>query len=393
MGFRDWDDRRVGDVVLAVGVGALQLFGTYMAARSQPDHRAFDALAVLLLGSGSLALIARRRAPVAVFVFGIVTTFGYVLLDYPAGPIWGTLIVALYTVMTTGHRVVGYAGAVLGFTSLWWEPPLVDRPVATVGEGFAFAAWFLILLGGCEIIRVRRAYAEERRHREEEADRAQRTEQRLAIARDLHDVLAHNISLMNVQASTALHLLDTHPEQARPALEAVKHASSEALTELRGVLEALRHPDSRAPAPTLARVEELTAQAAAAGLEIETAVEGEPRPLPAGVELAAYRICQEAVTNVIRHASARSARLTVAYGADALTVEIVDDGRGGNGSAGGGNGLPGMRERTAAIGGSLEAGPRPEGGFRVRAKLPLPRADRSVESPGRGRPSSPLRSR
>jgi signal transduction histidine kinase len=371
MGVREWDDRRIGDVVLAVGVGALQLFGTYMASQSQPGHRAFDGFAVLLLGSGSLALIARRRAPVAVFVFGIVTTFAYVLLDYAAGPIWGTLIVALYTVMTTGHRVVGYAGALLGFTSLWWEPPLVDRPVASVGEGFAFGAWFLVLLGGCEIIRVRRAYAAERRRREADAERAQRSEQRIAIARDLHDVLAHNISLMNVQASTALHLLDTHPEQARPALEAVKHASSEALTELRGVLEALRHPDSRAPAPTLARVEELATQAAAAGLEIETTVQGEPRPLPAGVELAAYRICQEAVTNVIRHAGARNAQLTVAYGDDELSVEIVDDGRGSEGSSGGGNGLPGMRERTAAVGGSLEAGPRPEGGFRVAARLPL----------------------
>jgi signal transduction histidine kinase len=392
MSFRDWDDTRIGDVVLAVGLGALQLFGTYMASQSQPDHRSFDILAVLLLGSGALALIARRRAPVAVFVFGIVTTFAYVLLDYAGGPIWGTLIVGLYTVMTTGHRVVGYAGAVFGFTSLWWEPPLVDRPVASVGEGVAFGAWFLVLIGGCEIIRVRRAFTEERRRREEDAESARSSEQRLAIARDLHDVLAHNISLMNVQASTALHLLDTHPEQARPALEAIKHASSEALTELRGVLEALRHPDSRAPAPTLARVGDLAAQAAAAGLDIQTSIEGEPRPLPAGVELAAYRICQEAVTNVIRHAGARSAQLTVSYGEEELTVEIVDDGRGKNGSSGGGNGLPGMRERTAAVGGALEAGPRPEGGFRVHARLPLPRADRALESSDRGGPSSPLRS-
>ena len=110
------------------------------------------------------------------------------------------------------------------------------------------------------------------------------------------------------------------------------------------------------------------------------------------MELAAYRICQEAVTNVIRHAGARSAQLTVAYGEEELTVEIVDDGRGKNGSSGGGNGLPGMRERTAAVGGSFEAGPRPGGGFRVHARLPLPRADRALESSDRGGPSSPLRS-
>jgi signal transduction histidine kinase len=368
---REWDDTRVADVLLAVGLGALQLFGTYMAARNQLDHRAFDWLAALLLGAGALALIVRRRAPVAVFAFGILTTFAYVLLDYAAGPIWGTLIVGFYTVMTTGHRVVGYAGAVLGFTSLWWEPPLVDRPVASVAEGFAFGAWFLVLIVGCEIVRVRRAYADERRRREADAESARRSEQRLEIARDLHDVLAHNISLINVQASTALHLLDSQPERARPALEAVKHASGEALRELRGVLEALRHPESRAPAPSLARVDDLTAQAAAAGLSIETVLQGEPRALPAGVELAAYRICQEAVTNVIRHAGASRARLTLGYGAQELTVELVDDGRGSNGSSGGGNGLPGMRERTASVGGSLEAGPRAEGGFRVLARLPL----------------------
>jgi signal transduction histidine kinase len=294
-----------------------------------------------------------------------------VLLDYPGGPIWGTLIVGFYTVMTTGHRVVGYIGLAIGLTSMWWESALLDRPSPTLGEGLAFAAWTLVLLASTEVIRVRRAYAEERRRREEDAESARSSEQRLEIARDLHDVLAHNISLMNVQASTALHLLDTHPEQARPALEAIKHASGEALTELRGVLEALRHPDSRAPAPTLARVGDLTAQAAAAGLEIETAIEGEPRTLPAGVELAAYRICQEAVTNVIRHAGAHRARLTLAYGERELTVEVVDDGRGVNGSSGGGNGLPGMRERTAAVGGSLETGPLPDGGFRVHARLPL----------------------
>jgi signal transduction histidine kinase len=367
----DWDDRRIGDAALAVGIGAAQLFGTALAAQNQPDSRSFDVLAVLLLAAGALALVARRSHPVAVLAVAMVTTFAYVLLDYPGGPIWGTLIVAFYTVMTTGHRRIGYVAVAVGFTSIWWEPVLVDRPVPSVGEGLAFAAWMLVLVAVTEIVRVRRAYQSERERREQEAEQARRGEQRLAIARDLHDVLAHNISLMNVQASTALHLLDTHPEQARPALEAIKQASAETLSELRGVLDALRHPDSRGPAPTLARVEDLRLQAAAAGLDIETVVEGTPRPLPAGVELAAFRICQEAVTNVIRHAGARHASLTLTYCARELTVEVIDDGRGRNGSAGGGNGLPGMRERTATVGGSLEAGPRPGGGFRVRARLPL----------------------
>jgi signal transduction histidine kinase len=200
--------------------------------------------------------------------------------------------------------------------------------------------------------------------------------ERARIARELHDVLAHSISLINVQASSALHLLDSKPEHARPALEAIKRASGEALTEVRGVLETLRRPDdgttTKAPAPTLARIDDLTAEAQAAGLDIETVVEGSPRSLPATVELAAYRICQEAVTNVIRHAGPASARLKLDYREHELVVEVSDDGRGANGTSGGGNGLPGMQERATALGGSLQAGPHPDGGFRVRARLPVP---------------------
>ena len=248
----NWDDRRVMDAVLAVGLGVLQLFGTLLAAQNQPDARQLDVFAVLLLGGGALALIARRRYPVAVFAAAFVTTFIYQLLDYPGGPIWGTLIVAFVTVQTTGHRLVGYVGILAGYTSIWWLP----GPLPSVGEALAFAAWMLVLIAATEVWRVRRAYVAE-------AEQARRSEQRLEIARDLHDVLAHSISLINVQASTALHLLDQKPEQARPALEAIKRASGDALTEVRGVLETLRRPEdgtaTKAPAPTLARVDDLAA--------------------------------------------------------------------------------------------------------------------------------------
>jgi signal transduction histidine kinase len=365
----NWADRRVMDVVLAVGIGALQLFGTALAAQNQPDARQLDALAVLLLGGGALALVARRRYPDLVFAVAFGTTFLYELLGFPGGPIWGTLIVAYVTVQTSGHRLVGYAGIMLGYTSIWWLPALGDESLPSVGEAVAFAAWMLVLIAATEVWRVRRAYIAE-------AEQARRSEQRLAIARELHDVLAHSISLINVQASSALHLLDSRPEHARPALEAIKRASGEALTEVRGVLETLRRPDdgttTKAPAPTLARIDDLTAEAQAAGLDIETVVEGSPRSLPATVELAAYRICQEAVTNVIRHAGPASARLKLDYREHELVVEVSDDGRGANGTSGGGNGLPGMQERATALGGSLQAGPHPDGGFRVRARLPVP---------------------
>jgi signal transduction histidine kinase len=212
----------------------------------------------------------------------------------------------------------------------------------------------------------------------------------MRIARELHDVLAHNISLINVQAGVALHLMDEQPGQSRSALAAIKQASNDALGELRSVLDILRQGDEaepRSPASGLAQLDSLVAGAAATGLEVRTRVEGAPRPLSAGTDLAAFRIVQESLTNVTLHAGpAANATVRIGYGADELVVEVTDDGNGG-GSASGrqaagsdrqdrrsvrpGRGLVGMRERVAALGGELTAGPRPGGGFRVLARLPL----------------------
>jgi signal transduction histidine kinase len=215
----------------------------------------------------------------------------------------------------------------------------------------------------------------------------------MRIARELHDVLAHNISLINVQAGVALHLMDEQPGQSRSALVAIKQASNDALGELRSVLDILRQGDEaapRSPASGLADLDGLVAGAGATGLEVRTRVEGTPRPLPAGTDLAAYRIVQESLTNVTRHAGPATATVRIAYGRDALTVQVDDDGKGLE-SAGGrpgsdsdrsnrrpdrsGNGIRGMRERVAALGGDLTAGSRPGGGFRVLAHLPLDDAD------------------
>jgi signal transduction histidine kinase len=213
-------------------------------------------------------------------------------------------------------------------------------------------------------------------------------------------VLAHNISLINVQSGVALHLIDERPEQARTALVAIKQASKDALREVRATLGALRGVDEeppRSPTPSLARLDELTARVAGAGLEVRTRVAGEPRQLPAGVDVAAYRIVQEALTNVARHAGPATATIQVTYGERDLTVQVDDDGRGvpaaaaagagggtsgggtgrgtsssgGTGGGGGGTGILGMRERATALGGELQAGPRPGRGFRVLARLPL----------------------
>lgn len=203
------------------------------------------------------------------------------------------------------------------------------------------------------------------------------------MARELHDILAHSISLIHVQAGVALELIDDRPEQARAALVTIKAASKEALGEVRQVLGTLRGPGDvapRRPAPGLTRLTELTEQAAHAGLTVTVRTVGEAREVPAGVGLAAFRVVQEALTNVIRHSAARRAEVLLDWtGPHTLTVRVDDPGPAAapeaGEPAGGGNGLAGMRERAAALGGTLTAGPR-EGGFRVQAFLPT-RTDRS----------------
>lgn len=202
----------------------------------------------------------------------------------------------------------------------------------------------------------------------------------MRIARELHDVLAHNISMINVQAGVAGHLIDRQPEQAREALVTIKEASREALRELRGTLGLLRGVDDeapRAPAPGLARLGELIERHHSAGLAVRVVTTGEVRPLAPGADLAAYRIVQESLTNVVRHASADTATVTMAYGPRDVVITVDDDGISPPAASGpAGNGLTGMRERATAAGGDLSAGPRPDGvrGFRVRASLPIEEA-------------------
>jgi signal transduction histidine kinase len=202
------------------------------------------------------------------------------------------------------------------------------------------------------------------------------SEERLRIARELHDALGHHLSLINVHAGVALHLNQALPAQARSSLAAIKQASNQALGELRSVLDVLRQQHQqapRSPTATLARLDALVAQVGAAGLEVRTQTQGEVRVLPDDVDAAAFRIVQEALTNVIRHAGPATATVRVAYGEHDLTVEINDDGHRlpVDDGAGTGKGLLGMRERVAAMGGALQAGPQPRRGFRVRARLPL----------------------
>jgi signal transduction histidine kinase len=368
--------RRAGG--LGIVVAAIQVGITYLASRHQPDAQSLDALAYVLLAGSGLALVARNRHPQAVLgvVAGAIVV--YHALNYANGPIFLSLVIALFGAVMGGHRRAAWITAGAAFAGYFLLAALVgrqDEPI--LGAAVGIGAWLLLILVLAEFVRTRRNQAVEAFHTRVEEERRRASEERLRVARELHDVLAHNISLINVQAGVALHLMDEQPEQARSALTAIKQASKDALGELRSVLGVLRQPDDAAPldpAPTLARLDALIDQARAAGLDVQVDVEGEPRPLPSPVDLAAFRIVQEALTNVTKHAGAAAA-VHLRYDDDQLVVAVDDDGPRAGAPAppahGTGSGLAGMRERAAALGGDLVAGPRAGGGFHVLATLPL----------------------
>jgi signal transduction histidine kinase len=395
----DHDTRLVTpfDVLLAVVVGIAQVGFTYLASHHQEAPRGFDGWAVLLLGVSSLALVVRRRYPVAVLAVAFAATFLYAVLGYAHGPVFFSLIVAYVTAVLTGHRQVAWASLVIGYVAFLWGEALGPRAAPSLGAVVGLAAWLFVMAAATElIIARRRQMLDEQRARAAEAQQL-RTEERLRIAREVHDVVAHNISLINVQAGVALHLMEEQPDRVAPALAAIKQASRETLDELRSVVDALRGVDEhapRAPTPGIADVDRLVERTTAAGLPVRLEETGARRALPAGVDLAAYRIVQEALTNATRHAQASSVTVQLRHGEHDLTIQVDDDGRalanrqfwheldeqfgapaqqprhGGNGR-GSGSGITGMRERATALGGTFTAGPKPGGGFRVQATLPL----------------------
>ncbi|MEW2134957.1 sensor histidine kinase [Streptomyces sp. NPDC005435] len=354
------------------------LAGSAFAAHAQPHREAPDLAGRVLLVAASVALLWRRRHPVAVAFATSVLTLAYLAAGYPYGPVFLTVAVGCFSAVVAGHRRAAWAALGLLWAghlliALWlyrFLPPAGDSG-PSAGQEIVAATWVAAVVAVAELARVRREqWARERADRARAAQR-RADEERLRIARELHDVLAHSISVINVQAGMGLALLDQDPEQARTALTTIRAASKEALGEMRQVLDTLRAPGAapRAPAPGLDRLPELVEQAAAAGLTVE--VRGEPPSLPPGADLAAFRILQEALTNVVRHSGSRHARVRFEQGADGLRLTVDDDGPATGADAGGtGNGLAGMRERAAALGGTIEAGPRADGGFRVLAVLP-----------------------
>ncbi|HKE69603.1 MAG TPA: sensor histidine kinase [Nocardioidaceae bacterium] len=362
----------VGPLVLT----AFTVVGTFGAAHGATGRRGLDVLAIALAIAVPLSLLGLRRHPVAVVWFVALGTLGYLLRNYPYGPIMISLVVAVVAAVMLGHRWAAWLalGTVyVGHLALRGE--FRDEPWSW-GAAAGFGAWALVVLIGAEFARVRRERVVAGRQARAETARRQANEERLRIARELHDVVAHHISLINVQAGVALHLVDRKPEQVETALAAIKDASKEALSELRSLVGVLRDEADtapRSPTTTLATLDELVERTGHAGLTLHKSTSGDVRTLPTAVELAAVRIVQEAITNIVRHADAREAELRLDYGADMLTVQVEDDGSGGGriDAIDEGSGLRGMRERATSLGGTLTIEAAPAGGLRVTARLPL----------------------
>jgi signal transduction histidine kinase len=383
-------------LVVDACVVALLLVVAVAGSRQATDWqgaRPLDALGYTLIAVAVGALLARRRWPEAVMAVSTGACVLWLAVGYARGPIMLAPAVALYTLAARRPVRRSLAAAMLGVAALMAGhiPELLggatddlptDLPTLLAwASGWTVVPWAV----GAG---VRQARAERERDRAETARRIA-YEERLRVAREVHDVVGHGLAVINMQAGVALHVLgkrqEQAPEQTRAALEAIRTASKDALEDLRGTLAVFRQADQppggdqdhpRQPAPGLDQLEVLVTEMRRGGLPVSFEVSGTGDGVPGPVELAAYRIVQESLTNVLRHAGPAAARVRVVRAPAAVEVEVTDDGRGRAAAGAGrrpaepGHGITGMRERAAAVGGSLDAGPLPAGGWRVHASLP-----------------------
>lgn len=368
------------DVALAVAFTAAALAITSAIGNDERQQERLDALAIALIVVAGASLAWRRIAPEVAVVVSTLSLSTYAFLDYQGGPVYLTPLIVIYTLASVEGRRRSVPYAVGSAVAL-----LLAAAPHTLGNGtllphLLYLSWAVgaVLLG--DAVHNRRTYLlslEERaRYLEETRDEEARrrvAEERLRIARDLHDVVAHSLASINIQSGAGLHVIDRHPDQASDALLAIKQASKQALDELRTTLDMLRDDGEapRSPTPGLGDLAMLTAGAERAGVPVEISVTGAVRRLPPALDLTAYRIIQESLTNVMRHAGPAKACISVEYTPEAIDIEVVDDGVGPSGTNGtAGHGMRGMRERATVVGGRIEAGRGVNGGFKVSAHLP-----------------------
>jgi signal transduction histidine kinase len=360
-------------VVSTLFVTLFVLGATTGASRWQPDVHRLDVFGYLWLLAAALPLMVRRRFPLTVFLVVAALTWAYYWISgYPGGPAVFLPTIALFTLtQRQGPVRAGIAGGSLmlvGFVVY----------LATGGEIFLdaraglFVVWIVAVVGIGTAVRNQVTAVRASRERAAEHQGRMAEQERLRIARDVHDVVAHSLAMINVQAGVAAHVADRRPEQAKEALLNIKEASASALKDLRATLAVLRSGEDRAPAPSLRQMSELFEHARATGLVVR--VEGSPGELPAPTDGAAYRILQESLTNVVRHANQpKNVQVRFDRREGFFELVVTDDGMGAA-EPKLGNGLRGMGERAAALGGKVLARPV-EGGFEVRAELPLQEGD------------------
>jgi signal transduction histidine kinase len=364
---------RAGDWIIAVGV-ATALLVTGLSEQHSATN--LDLLGYALLTAGGLVLAARRRAPVAVLAVAGLCAVGYQAAGFDVPAV--AYLFAVYAAVRAGHRTLTVVASVTMLVAL----PLaaLASGLHDTGEAFARArgaleiAWLIAAGAAGEALRQAERRADEAERTREETARRRADEERLRIARELHDSLTHQISVIKVQSEVAVHVARRRGEQVPEALLAIQEAGREATRELRATLEALRDDDTTPPRG-LDHVPELVERASRTGLEATLMIEGQRHDVPAAVGRTVYRIVQESLTNIARHADAGTASVRIDCRPDVLAIRIDDDGKATPDTAPTpGVGLLGMRERVTALGGRLRAEPRAEGGFTIQAELPLNRA-------------------
>jgi len=366
-------DARAG--LLDVLLGSVFVLAGLATTRSEAAAgTSRDGVALALVLLGTVPYVVRRRAPLPVFFCSLVAIATLFALGYEGGALPTVVAVGAYTV--GAHRPLREVLLAAALTNAALVGIILGEPAAFGGGELALSSVTFgatLLLGWTTQSRRLRLEALERE--QGEAARRAAADERLRIAQELHDVVAHSLGVIAVQAGVGMHVIDHDPGEARRALEHISQTSRSSLTEIRTVLGLLRTDDglALAPAPGLADLHRLVADVREAGLPVELAV-ADPLHLPPAVELVAYRIVQEALTNALRHARAHRAVVRLDLTAGALRIVVCDDGRGRAPDAASGHGLVGMRERAAVYGGSLHAESLSSGGFRVEATVPLPSA-------------------
>jgi signal transduction histidine kinase len=362
-GVRDW--------VIAVGVAVALLVA---GLSGQHPATSLEPVGYALLVAGGLALVARRWAPVVVLAATGLCALGYQAAGFDV-PVVAYLF-AVYAAVRAGHRIVAVAGSAIMVAAVPLAI-LISPHNWPVGEAFTQSrdvlqlAWLIAAGTAGEALRQAERRADEAERTREETARRRADEERLHIARELHDSLTHQISVIKVQAEVAVHLARKRGEQVPEALLVIREAGREAARELRATLETLRDDDKNPP-HGLDQVPELVHRARTAGLDAKLTIEGHRNDVPAAVDRTGYRIVQESLTNIARHAAATTASVRIDYRPGALVIRVDDDGKATSDTAPvPGVGLLGMRERVTALGGHLRAAPSSEGGFTVQAELPV----------------------